>query len=157
MELALLGREARLSDLSLLSQITLYMLLAFIGVLTLLILWFQVQVFGGKRMPNPDGSADDWHEQKIFYGIAVADIFLACPLGFATVGLTLAASPWGLFLLPMHGFYFLWANTMTTATSLRFHNPEFTLTWFLVFPLGILVGVATLAWTAVHLDLINAA
>ena len=138
-------------ELSVFSLITLYTLLAFIGVLSLLILGFQVQVLRGKRMPNPDGSADDWHEQKIFYGIAVADILFACPLGFAVVVLVLTGSPWGFFLLPVHGFYFLWANTMTTATSLRFHNPKFTLMWFIVFPLGALVGAATLLWSAIHL------
>ena len=132
------------------SQITLNILLAFIGVLTVLILWFQINVYQGKRMPNPDGSADDWHEQEIFYGIAVADILFACPLGIAVVALTLAGSQWGLFLLPVHGFYFLWANTMTTATSLRFHSPKFTLMWFIVFPLGALVGAATLIWSAVQ-------
>lgn len=138
-------------DLSVLSIVTLYTLLAFIGILSLLILGFQVQVFRGKRMPNPDGSADDWQEQKVFYGIAFADIFLACPLGFAAVALILLGSPWGFFLLPAHGFYFLWANTMTTTTSLRFHNPKLTLMWFIVFPLGILVGAGTLFWSAVHL------
>ena len=139
-----------MADLSLLSKITLYVLLGFIGVLTTLILWFQINVFRGKRMPNPDGSADDWNEQEIFYGISIADILFACPLGIAVVVLTMAGSPWGLFLLPAHGFYFLWANTMTTVTSLRFHNPKFTVMWFIVFPLGILVGVATLIWTAMH-------
>ena len=138
-------------DLSALSQMTLYVLLAFIGVLSALILNFQIRVFKGERMPNPDGSADDWHEQKIFYGIALADILFACPLGFAVVVLILIGSPWGFFLLPAHGFYFLWANTMTTATSLRFHNPKVTLTWFIVFPLGILVGAATLLWSSIHL------
>ena len=39
---------------------------------------------------------------------------------------------------------------MTTATSLRFHNPKITLMWFIVFPLGMLVGVATLIWTVMH-------
>lgn len=138
-------------NLPLTSQITLYVLLAFIGVLSLVILLFQIQVFRGKRMPNPDGSADDWNEQEVFYGISLADILFACPLGIAVVVLTLAGLPWGFLLLPAHGFYFLWANTMTTATSLRFHNPKFTLMWFIVFPLGALVGAATLMWSAVHL------
>ena len=139
-----------MSELSLFSQAILYVLLAAIGFFALVILWFQINVFRGKRMPNPDGSADDWHEQKIFYGISVADILFACPLGIATVFLVLSGSPWGFYLLPAHGFYFLWANTMTTATSLRFHNPEFTLMWFVVFPLGALVGAATLIWSAVY-------
>ncbi|NNE52463.1 MAG: hypothetical protein HKN30_08670 [Sulfitobacter sp.] len=139
-----------MSELSLLSQAILYVLLAAIGLFSVVILWFQMNVFRGKRMPNPDGSADDWHQQRIFYGIAIADILLACPLGIATVVLVLFGSPWGFYLLPAHGFYFLWANTMTTATSLRFHNPEFTLMWFIVFPLGALVGAATLIWSAVH-------
>ena len=137
-------------DLPLFSRITLYVLVAFIGVLTLLILWFQINVIRGKRMPNPDGSADDWHEQEIFFGIAFADILFACPLGIAVAVLTLAGSRWGIFLLPVHGFYFLWANTMTTATSLRFHNPAFTLMWFIVFPLGAIIGAATLVWSALH-------
>lgn len=140
-----------------LSQVTLYVLLAFIGVLTLLIPGFQIQVFRGRRMPNPDGSADDWHEQRIFYGIAVADIVLAWPLGIAVVALAAMGSPWGFVLLPAHGFYVLWANTVTTATSLRFHSPKFTLMWFIVFPLGAIVGAATLVWTAVHVAAIYGA
>lgn len=106
-------------------------------------------------MPNPDGSADDWHEQEIFYGIAVADILLACPLGFLVVALVLTGSELGFFLLPAHGFYFLWANTMTTVTSLRFHKPKITLIWFIVFPLGALVGAATLLWSAAHLAMVH--
>lgn len=137
-------------DMSWKSQITLYVLLLLITVLVLILLWFQIQVFQGKRMENPDGSADDWKEQEIFFGIAVADILLACPLGIATVVLILAGSPWGFYLLPMFGFYFLWANTMTTVTSLRFHKPKFTLMWFIVYPLGILVGIAILIWTTLQ-------
>ncbi len=45
-----------------------------------LIVWgWQIMVLQGKSMKNADGSSDDWHEQKIFYGIAFADTFLACP------------------------------------------------------------------------------
>lgn len=139
-----------MQDLTPISGITLYALLALIAILTPLLLWFQIQVFQGKRMTNPDGSADDWNEQEIFFGIAVADILLACPLGIATVALILAGSSWGFLLLPVFGFYFLWANTMTTATSLRFHKPKITLRWLVVFPLGILVGAAALVWSAAH-------
>ncbi len=141
-------------ELSLISWITLYAILGCIAALVLLLLWFQIQVFRGKRMPNPDGSADDWREQEIFYGIALADILLACPVGAAMVVLVLMGSHWGFLLLPGFGFYFLWANTMTTATSLRFHHPRFTLMWFIVFPLGMLVGLAALGWTAVHARMI---
>ena len=140
-------------ELPMISAIALYVLIALIGALTSVILWFQINVFGGKRMPNPDGSADDWHEQEIFYGIAIADILLACPLGFVVGVLALAGSPWMLPVLAAHGFYFLWANTVTTVTSLRFHAPEFTLTWFIVFPLGALAGAATLIWCAIHFSM----
>ncbi len=44
--------------LSTLSQVTLYVLLALIGLLTLIIWGWQIQVFRGKDMENPDGSAD---------------------------------------------------------------------------------------------------
>ncbi|MBI9044632.1 MAG: hypothetical protein JEZ06_09115 [Anaerolineaceae bacterium] len=30
-------------------------------------------------MRNLGGSVDDWHKQKRYFGIAFADIFLACP------------------------------------------------------------------------------
>ena len=139
-----------MTDLSLLSQITLAVILLGVAFFTVVILWFQIQVFRGKRMANPDGSADDWHEQEIFFGIAVADMLLATPLGAAAVGLTLFGSPWGLWLLPLYGFYLLWANTMTTVTCLRFHSPRITLRWLIVFPLGILVGAAALIWSLLH-------
>ena len=139
-----------LPDLPLLSVITLYALLVFVTFLVLVLLWWQVQVIAGKRMPNTDGTFDDWHEQNVIFGHTVADIFFACPLGIATVVLILLGSVWGFFLLPMVGFWFVYANTITTATSLRFARPKLTVMWFIIFPLGILVGVAILVWTAVH-------
>lgn len=69
-----------MQSLSLSSQITLYVLLVLIGLLAIIVWGWQIQVLRGKEMKNPDGSVDDWHEQPIFYGMAIADIFLACPL-----------------------------------------------------------------------------
>jgi hypothetical protein len=69
-------KENVLQELSLISQITLYVLLILIGLLALIVWGWQIQVWRGKDMKNPDGSADNWREQKIFYGISVADIFL---------------------------------------------------------------------------------
>jgi hypothetical protein len=137
-------------DLPLISQITLYALLGLIALFALILFWWQIQVLRGKRMENPDGSFDDWHEQKVHFGHAIADIFFACPVSIATVGLILLGSNWGFFLLPMIGFWFVYSNTFTTATSLRFEKPKMTLMWFLVFPLGIMVGIAVLAWTIFH-------
>ena len=140
--------------LSLLSQITLYILLALMGLLSLIILGWQIQVLRGKDMKNPDGSADNWHEQPIFYGIAVADIVLACPLCIIAIVLVFVSPRWGTYLLAWVSFWFLWANTMTTATSLRFQKPKITLTWFIVFPFGALVGLAYFIWTLFHFDII---
>ena len=36
-------------------------------------------------------------------------------------------------------------NVMTTARSLRFHNPKITLAWFVTFPFRTLVGLAYVA------------
>jgi hypothetical protein len=66
-----------MQDLTLLSRITLYVLLGLTTLLALIIWGWQIQVLRGNNMKNPDGSADDWHEQKIFYGISIADTFLA--------------------------------------------------------------------------------
>ena len=52
----------------------------------------------------------------------------------------------------MVSFWFLWANFMTTITSLRFEKPKVTFQWFVVFPLGAVVGLSFLAWTVAHFD-----
>jgi hypothetical protein len=140
--------------LSLPSQITLYVLMALIGLLALIVFGWQIQVLRGKDMKNPNGSADNWHEQKIFYGIAIADIFLACPLSIIGIVLVFVSPRWGFYLLTWVSFWFVWANTMTTATSLRFEKPKITLTWLIVFPFGALVGLAYFIWTLFHFDAI---
>ena len=143
-----------MQSLSLPSQIVLYVLLALIGLLSLIIWGWQIQVLRGKDMKNPDGSADNWQEQKIFYGISVADIFLACPLAIIGIVLVFISPRFGFYLLSWVSFWFVWANIMTTATSLRFEKPKITLTWFIVFPFGTLVGLAYFIWTLVHFDAI---
>jgi len=60
--------------LSLSSQISLYVLLALIGLLALIVWGWQIMVLQGKAMKNPDGSRDDWHEQKVFHGIALLSV-----------------------------------------------------------------------------------
>ncbi len=141
-----------MQELSTLSQITLYVLLALIGLLALIVLGWQIQVIRGKEMKNVDGSVDSWQEQKIFYGIAIADIFLACPASIIGIVLVFFDLRWGAYLLTWVSFWFLWANIMTTATSLRFEKPKITLSWFIVFPFGALVGLAYFIWTLVHFD-----
>ncbi|MFG5383096.1 hypothetical protein [Yoonia sp. R2-816] len=141
-----------MDEFSLLSRISLYILLALNAILTALLLWFQAQVLIGKAMPNPDGTFDDWHQQRIFFGIAFADLILTIPLSIAAIVLSLQSSPWGHYLLTMLGFWYVWTNTMTTATSLRFEKPKITPMWFIVFPLGILLGLGILVWTTFHAD-----
>lgn len=143
-----------MQELSLLSQISLYVLLALMGLLALIVWGWQIMVLRGNAMDNPDGSTDDWHEQKIFYGIAFADVFLACPVSIAGIILVFASPRWGYYLLALVSFWFVWANIMTTATSLRFEKPKFTLMWFIVFPFGTLVGLAYIVWSIVHFDTI---
>ena len=143
-----------MQELSLPSQLILYVLLALIGLLSLIVFGWQIQVLRGKDMKNPDGSADNWHEQKIFFGIAVADIFLACPLSIIGIVLVFVSSQWGFYLLTWVSFWFVWANIMFTATSLRFEKPKITLTWLIVVPFGSLVGLAYFVWTLIHIDII---
>jgi hypothetical protein len=143
-----------MQELTLFSQISLYVLLALIGLLALIVWGWQIMVLQGKTMKNPDGSTDDWHKQKTHYGIAFADIFLACPAGIAGIILVFASPRWGFYLLAWVSFWFVWANIMTTVTSLRFEKPRITLSWFIVFPFGALVGLAYIAWTFIHFDTI---
>ncbi len=134
------------------SQISLYVLLALIGLYTLLVLGWQIMILQGKAMQNPDGSVDNWHEQKTHYGIAVADVFLACPTCIIGIALVFVSPRWGFYLLGMVSFWFVWANLMTTATSLRFERPKRTLNWWISFPAGIFLGLVYILWTASHFD-----
>jgi hypothetical protein len=124
------------------------------GVLALIIWVWQVKVLKGKIMKNPDGSSDDWHEQKTHYGIAFADVFLACPSILAGIALVIISSRWGHYLLTLVSFWFVWTNLMTTATSLRFEKPKITLSWIIVYPFGIFVGLAYIVWTIFNFDII---
>ncbi len=141
-------------ELSPLSQLCLYTLLALMGIFTLIVWGCQVMILRGKTFKNPDGSVDDWHEQKTHYGIAFADIFLACPVNILGIVFILLGSRWGYFLLTLASFWWVWANVMTTATSLRFHHPRVNLMWFIAFPFGGLLGIAYIIWTLLHFDLI---
>ncbi len=143
-----------MQSLSLFSQITLYVLLTLMGLLALIIWGWQVQVLRGKTMQNPDGSADSWREQKMFYGIAIADIFFACPVSIFGIVLVFVNPRWGYYLLAWISCWFVWANIMTTATSLRFEKPKITLSWLIVFPFGALVGLVYFIWTVIHFDII---
>lgn len=112
------------------------------GVLAALLFAWQIQVLSGRAMPNPDGTFDDWHEQKILYGIAIADIVISCPATFIGVIMVLTGKGRaGHHLFLLLSFWFVWINTATTVTSLRFENPNITLEWFIVFPLGALLGL----------------
>ncbi|MCD4692721.1 MAG: hypothetical protein K8R79_07400 [Calditrichales bacterium] len=143
-----------MNELSLLSQISLYVLMFLMGVIALLIFIWQVNVLKGKAMKNPDGSLDSWHEQKILYGIAVADLILACPATIAGILLVFIWPQWGYYLLTLVSFWVVWANIMTPAASLRFEKPKISLNWFIAFPFSILLGIAYIIWTIVHFNII---
>lgn len=83
-----------MQELPFLSQVILYVLLALMGFVSIVLCWWQFMVMKGKAMKNPDGSVDDWHEQKLFYGIAIADIFLACPATIAGIIMVVASPRW---------------------------------------------------------------
>jgi hypothetical protein len=53
-----------MQELTIFSQITYYVLLVLIGIFVLLVGAWQFKVLRGESMKNPDGSTDDWHEQK---------------------------------------------------------------------------------------------
>jgi hypothetical protein len=143
-----------MQEVSIISRIILYVLLVLIGLFALLVWDWQIKILKGKAMKNPDGSSDDWHEQKTHYGIAVADVFLACPASIAGIVLVFVSPRWGYYVLALVSFWFVWANIMTTATSLRFEQPKINLTWLIAFPFGILVGLVYVVWTVVHFNAI---
>jgi len=139
-------------EFSLLSRITLYVIIGLLGLFGLAILWWQVNVLRGRSMSNPDGTSDNWHEEKHFFGIAVADIFLAIPVTLAGICLILADFRIGFYLTSLGSFWYLWANIMTTTNSLKFENPKITFSWIMVFPFEIVLALAYLVWTLIHFN-----
>ena len=135
-----------------LSQISLHGVLILMGVMALLVAIWQVRVLRGESMKAVDGSRDDWHEQKIMYGIAVADLLVAIPMTFLGIGLIYTNFEWGYLVMALSGMWFLWANVMGTATSLRFENPTISLMWIITFPTGAILGVTYLLWMVIHFD-----
>jgi hypothetical protein len=143
-----------LTELPDLSRWSLYFLLGAFGFITSVVLMAQIGCLRGKPFENPDGTKDDWREQKLFYGIAWADLLVACPLSFAGIALVFLAPRWGFFLMGMVSFWFVWANLVLTITSLRFESPKITPQWILVFPTGTVLGLALLAWIGVHFTVV---
>jgi len=141
-----------MQELPLFSQIVLYILILLIGLYVVLIGTWQLKVLRGETMSNPDGSVDDWHQQKTHYGIAFADILLAFPAGIIGIVLIFVNPRWGFYLLALVSFWLVWANTMTTATSLRFEKPTLSLSWWITFPVGGFVGLAFILWTMINFE-----
>lgn len=141
-------------NLSIASQIILYALLVTMALYCILLFGWQIMVLKGKAMKNPDGSVDSWHEQKTHYGIALADVYLSCPVNIFGTILIFIEPQWGFFLMSMVSFWWVWSNVMTTATSLKFENPQMTLAWFITFPFGAFVGSIYILWTVMHFDIV---
>jgi hypothetical protein len=128
----------------------LYVLTGVLCIYFILLWWWQIKVLEGRAMKNPDGSFDDWREQKTHYGMALADVVLACPLAIVGTILVFVGSRWGVFIMALEGYFLLWVNLATTATSLRFMKPRLNFVWFMTFPFGSLWGLLYLIWTVVH-------
>ncbi|MFC1995082.1 hypothetical protein ACFLVK_01585 [Chloroflexota bacterium] len=141
-------------EITLIGQVILYIVIGLFGLLAIIVFGWQIMVLRGKSMKNPDESVDDWHEQKLCYGIALADITIAVPL--TLVGIVLILIGWriGYYLTGLASFWFLWTNVMTTATSLRFEKPKITLMWIIVFPFGAIVALAYIVWTLFYFETI---
>ena len=137
-------------EIPVVSKVILYIIIVLFGLICIPILRWQIMVLRGKSMKNPDGTVDDWHKQKLCYGIALADITIAIPVTF--IGIVLIFVGWriGYYLTGLASFWFLWANIMATATSLRFEEPKISLNWFIVFPFGALVALAYIVWSLIY-------
>jgi len=143
-----------MAELSLMSQAIFYLILILMSLYMVPLCYWQVSVLRGKAMNNTDGTVDDWHQQKTHYGIAFADIFVACPVNILGIALLILAPRWGYYLLALLSFWWVWANVMTTATSLRFEKPNITLSWIVAFPAGAIIGLTYILWTMIHFETI---
>jgi hypothetical protein len=82
-------------------------------------------------------------------------VFVSCPANIIGILMVFFYPRWGYYLLALVRFWWVWANVMTTATSLRFYNPRQRLVnWLIGYPFGIVVGLVYIVWTVVHFDVI---
>jgi len=114
------------------AKIILYADISIFGILILLLTYWQIQVFRGKSMNNPDGSVDSWHDQKLCYGISLADLTIAVPFTLCGIILVFCNNILGYIITGMTSFWFVWINAATSLTSLKFEKPRLTFSWFLV-------------------------
>lgn len=145
---------AGLATLSGTARAILFVLVVLMGVLRVIVAWAQAGCIRGRPFKNPDGTVDDWREQKVLYGMAWADLAVACPLSLAGITALFFNPGLGLLLLTGVSVWMLWANVMTTVTSLRFEKPHISAQWLLVFPFGGVVGLAYLTWILVHFGVV---
>ncbi|WP_440955932.1 hypothetical protein ACSAZK_02965 [Methanosarcina sp. Mfa9] len=131
-------------------KVILYAILFLFGLYIIPLFGWQIMVLRGRSMKNPDGSVDDWHEQKLFYGIALADIIITVPVTLTGIALIFAGWRAGYYLTGLVSFWFLWTNVMTTATSLRFENPKISFNWLITYPFGAVLGLAYIIWSLVY-------
>jgi len=144
-----------MAELSSISTLILYVLLGLMGPYALALWVAQCMVLRGKAFHNPDGSTDDWHRERSFYGIAFADVTVSCPATVGGIVLIFVAPRWGYYLLALAAFFWVWANVMTTATSMRFYDwKRRPVVWFMLYPFGALLGLAYIIWTLVHFEVI---
>jgi hypothetical protein len=141
-------------EFDIVSELTLYVLLLLFGLFTLILGWFQFNVFRGRAMNNPDGTVDDWHEQKILFGMAIGDLVIICPITILSIILILVENEWGFFILSLVSFWYVWVNLAFTLTSLRFENPRITAEWIVAFPFGSILGFAYLVWILINFSVI---
>lgn len=117
---------------------------------------WQFQVFRGKHLINPDGSADDWHEQKLHYGIALADLFLIFPVTVLAICLYFCQQvALAHYFFSLIASWLVYCNIFTTVTSLKFQSPvNMDWDWFISFPFGVVLGSIYLAWVLTHFEAI---
>lgn len=140
--------------LGIVSQSILFVILFLMGLYSILAFWFQYNVYRGRGMKNPDGTVDSWKEQNIFFGAAIADMMIAVPATLIGIALVFIRLHIGIHILSMVSFWFIWANIMTTFTSLKFAKPKITMEWLIVFPSGIVIGAAFVMWLVFNFNAI---
>jgi hypothetical protein len=137
-------------DIPFYSKLIMYVDIGLMGILCIILLFWQINVLRGKSIRNADGSVDDWHEQKLYYGLSLSDIIFAIPFSIFGIVLIYTGYKLGYYITGMASFWFVWINTVTTVTSLRFEKPRITISWIIVFPLGALLGLIYLVWSLVY-------
>jgi len=140
-------------ELSLISNISLYVIMAIYMVIIVGLFDYQYKVATSKVPTCPGGEPDDWKKYPPLYGGAMADLLINCPLVTTGMILILFNCRVGFYLVAIATSILIWCWSFILF-EIKSHKPKVTFMWIVSFIVPPLISLTFLLWTIIHFDAI---